>query len=138
MALLATDEPPFRQVIRHGGRPSDALQKGYFDFCPRETWSPCVNLYETEEAYIVCVDLAGVEKEKIDIVVDHHNLQLRGHRIVPIPGDGPRGEVRFKIHLLEIDHGDFCRDVELPRDVNKESIRATHRNGFLWIELPKN
>ena len=38
---------------------------------------------------------------------------------------------------MEIDHGSFCREVELPNDVANDKIIATHRNGLLWIELPK-
>jgi HSP20 family molecular chaperone IbpA len=44
---------------------------------------------------------------------------------------------RLKVHVMEIDHGPFCRDVELPQNVAQERIVAAHRNGLLWIELPK-
>jgi len=137
MGMVATEEPLFRQMSHR--RPSDAFQKGYFDFCPRETWSPSVNLYETALAYVVCVDLAGVDKDKIDVVlVDHQRLQLRGQREVPVPQHaGDSSAPRLKVHVMEIDHGAFCRDVELPRDVDKDRVVATHANGLLWIELPK-
>ena len=39
---------------------------------------------------------------------------------------------------MEIDHGTFSREVELPQDVDREQITATYRNGMLWIEIPKN
>ena len=38
---------------------------------------------------------------------------------------------------MEIDHGGFCREVELPEDVDRDRIAANYRNGMLWIELPK-
>jgi HSP20 family molecular chaperone IbpA len=38
---------------------------------------------------------------------------------------------------MEIDHGPFCREVDLPADVAQERIGAAHLNGLLWIELPK-
>ncbi len=38
---------------------------------------------------------------------------------------------------MEIDHGAFSREVELPLDVNRENIAANYRNGMLWIEIPK-
>ncbi len=41
------------------------------------------------------------------------------------------------MHLMEIDHGSFARDVELPQDVHHEQINARYRDGMLWIELPK-
>jgi len=44
---------------------------------------------------------------------------------------------RYRVHLMEIDHGKFSREVELPNDIHHEQINATYRNGMLWIELPK-
>jgi HSP20 family molecular chaperone IbpA len=38
---------------------------------------------------------------------------------------------------MEIDHGAFCREVELPHDVQPERVTANYRDGLLWIELPK-
>ena len=38
---------------------------------------------------------------------------------------------------MEIDHGNFSREVELPADVEKDQISAQHRNGMLWIEYPR-
>jgi HSP20 family molecular chaperone IbpA len=43
----------------------------------------------------------------------------------------------MKVHLMEIDHGSFAREVELPVDVHKEQITARYVDGLLWIELPK-
>jgi HSP20 family protein len=114
--------------------------KGYFGFLPGENWSPSVNLYETETAYLVCVDLAGVDKEKIDIEVHEGHLHLRGKRLVPSPTDRAVSEAqsgRLRIHLMEIDHGAFHRDVELPDDVHHDRITAKYINGMLWIDLPK-
>jgi HSP20 family molecular chaperone IbpA len=38
---------------------------------------------------------------------------------------------------MEIDHGAFTREVELPPDTNRDRIVAAHKNGMLWIEIPK-
>lgn len=136
---LATDQP-FGHVSRQMSKLIDQMQKGYYNFAPGETWNPAVNLYETETAYMVCVDLAGVDKEKIDITVDEHLLKLRGHRLVPTHAAGPEGDLqnrRLRVHLMEIDHGAFSREVELPQDVQQDRIVAHHSNGLLWIELPK-
>ena len=43
----------------------------------------------------------------------------------------------MRVHLMEIDHGAFAREVELPHDVIKEGINAKYVDGLLWIELPK-
>lgn len=135
-------EPAFGKMMRQMSKVVDQLQSGFFSFCPAETWTPQVNLYETDHTYLVCVDLAGVDKEKIDLVVAEGQLRLRGQRAVPIPlqeGENPgaAGNVRMRVHLMEIDHGQFSREVDLPEDVDRERIKASYRNGILWVELPK-
>lgn len=137
---LASDQP-FSHVARQMNKLVDQLSKGYYNFCPSdETWTPNVNLYELESSYVVCVDLAGVEKEKIELTVHEHRLKLKGTRVVPLPptiSESDPAAKRTRVHLMEIDHGSFCREVELPRDIDQERIAAQYLNGLLWIELPK-
>jgi HSP20 family protein len=133
-------EPSVSAVQRQMQRVMEQMQKGFFNFCPSETWTPNVNLYENDHAYLVCVDLAGVDKEKIDVVVSDQKLTLRGARLVPTPPVDQHADPhhpRLRVHVMEIDNGPFCREVELPADVNHERIVAAHVNGLLWIELPK-
>ena len=145
MSLSATSDPPFSNIARQAHKLMEQMQKGYFNFCPSETWTPSVNLYETAAEYVVCVDLAGVEKEKIDLEIRDNRLKLSGSRAVPRPEDyleqpqpeGPGETPRLRVHLMEIDHGGFCREVELPLNIDAEQINASYRNGMLWIEIPK-
>ena len=146
MSMTATSDPPFSNLGRRANKMSDPmLLKGYFNFCPSETWTPAVNLYEHDDAYLVCVDLAGVEKEKIDVEVQDNQLTLRGTRHVPMRDDDHRAAHgpdatgrRPRVHLMEIDHGAFCRQVELPEGVLREHITAQYVNGMLWVEIPKS
>ena len=123
----------------------EQLSKGYYNFLPSETWTPNVNLYETDTDYHVCVDLAGVDKDKIDIAWVDQRLMIRGQRLVPqcpsIPqqenATGDAEQARMRVHLMEIDHGAFAREVELPPDVDKQAIAARYVEGMLWIDLPK-
>jgi HSP20 family protein len=122
------------------GKIMDQLQKGFYSFAAGETWTPSVNLYETDSSYHVCVDLAGVEKDKIEVVVADQVLTLRGRRPVPhIPEESGQGEARkrVRVHLMEVDHGAFSRQVELPHDVQQTRIQAQYVDGMLWIHLPK-
>ena len=149
MEIEAASDPAFGNVQRQMQRMMEQMQKSFFNFCPSETWTPNVNLYESEGGYLVCVDLSGVDKEKIEVVVADQKLTLRGARLVPTfpelevqaGGAGGGGSAdshpRLRVHVMEIDHGPFCREVELPADVDREKIGAAHRNGLLWIELPK-
>jgi HSP20 family protein len=138
MPLQTTGEEHFGKMARKVSSMMDQFQKGFFNFCSAETWQPTVNLYETEDAYIVCVDLAGVEKDKIDVAVTDNQLRLRGTRASPRPPSEPEERAkRLRVHLMEIDHGPFCREVDLPEDVNRDKVNASYLNGMLWVELPK-
>jgi HSP20 family protein len=137
---LATDELPFGNLARQMNKLMDQLHKGYYNFCPSETWTPNVNLYETETDYLVCADISGVDKDKIDLIVADQRLKLRGQREVPSsPDEAEDGDSnrKVRVHLMEIDHGSFCREVELPQDVDKDRISASYRNGMLWVQIPK-
>jgi HSP20 family protein len=141
--ISATADPPFQNLGRPARHLMDQLQKGYYNFAPSDTWTPSVNLYETPASFLVCVDLAGVEKDKIDVEVHDGKLRLRGTRPVPMCEPVSTCEQteaepkRVRVHLMEIDHGSFSREVELPPNIARERITATYRNGMLWIEIPK-
>lgn len=139
MKIDTAAEQPFKQVSRQMNKLLDQMQKGYYNFLPSETWTPNVNLYECDACYLVCVDLAGVDKAKIELTLNDHVLQLKGSRAVPAPEEynEEAQNRRIKVHLMEIDHGAFCREVELPKNVLRENITANYRNGMLWIEVPK-
>jgi HSP20 family protein len=145
MPLTAAADPPFQNLASHARKLMDQMQKGYYNFAPSDTWTPSVNLYETSGSYMVCVDLAGVDKEKIDLEVADGRLKLRGSRAVPTCEPVANGDDRaepeskkVRVHLMEIDHGSFSREVELPPDIQRDQINATYRNGMLWIEIPKS
>ncbi|MFA6133793.1 MAG: Hsp20/alpha crystallin family protein [Phycisphaerae bacterium] len=109
----------------------------YHKYCPGETWAPTANVYEDERSYCVVFDLAGVQASTVDLRVEEGVLVLTGQRNTPEMPDS-RGET--KVHVMEIDHGRYCRRLDLPEDVDIEassSLSANYRNGYLWISLPK-
>ncbi len=141
MAITTASERAFRTTVNKMGSMLDQMHKGYFGFSPSDTWSPAVNLYETDTAYLICVDLAGVEKDKIDVRIEGGRLSIKGARATPMHPDGTMraegGSRRVRVHLMEIDHGSFCRWVDVPGDVRRGEINAIYRDGLLWIELPR-
>ncbi len=102
-----------------------------------EAWAPSVNLYEGADHYHLIVDLAGMDPKNIDLRVEEGVLVLSGQRPMPeTPDDAPS----TRMHLMEIDHGPFCRKLELPDDVDVEAavhLEAVYGNGYLRIRLPK-
>jgi HSP20 family protein len=99
-----------------------------------EVWSPAVNAYRCEQGFAICVDLAGVPKETIHLEIERRRIRLQGQREVPEPKD--KGHEPLQILAMEIDSGNFTREISLPADVDPECVRAEYKEGYLWIYLP--
>jgi HSP20 family protein len=131
--LAASDE--FSNLVRQMNQLLDREMTGRFQpFSPTDAFRPAVNLYETLTAFVVCVDLAGMDQADIDVAIEKQNLIIRGRRQSPIPPDGSRA---VAVHLMEINHGTFCRSIEVPANVDQTQIAANYHLGMLWITLPK-
>ena len=139
MPVEAATDMPFNQLSREMTRIIERMSRQPSGSMPPDTWVPAVNLYETAGAYIVCVDLAGVDREAIELTITGCRLLLQGRRKAPeCPGsieDESRPPSRPRVHLMEIDHGPFVREVELPDDIDRDRIDASYRDGLLWIEV---
>jgi HSP20 family protein len=98
----------------------------------QRTWQPALDIYETEDAVVAMVDLAGVSDKEIELVVMRNSLTLRGERRPP----GEPGERRYSI--LEIPFGPFERSTPLPSPVDPDATTASYRQGFLEIIMPKH
>lgn len=97
-------------------------------------WRPAVNAYRCADQFVVCVDLAGVDKSAISVFAEHRKLVLRGTRPPPGPPCDQRQAVR--VMEMEIDYGPFERVLDLPLDVDPDRVEAKYRDGLLWIYLP--
>jgi HSP20 family molecular chaperone IbpA len=114
----------------------EMLNRSFVQFRDCGAWSPSTNVYETVDAYYVCVELAGVEQDRIDVQCEDGNkLTIRGVRSQPRPS-GIKSAL--SVHAMEIDEGAFRRDIELPEPVVVDRIEATYVKGFLWVALPRS
>jgi HSP20 family protein len=103
----------------------------------QEFWLPRTDVYETEDELIVRVEVAGIERESLNVSLsaDRRVLSVRGTRTEQHIDD--RRKVRY--HQLEVYFGHFEREVLLPSDmqVDADTVRAKYREGFLVVTLPK-
>lgn len=92
-------------------------------------WSPPTDEYETEEAYIVLVEIAGMRDDDFEVSLENNTLLISGSR--------PDFLERRAYQQMEIRFGKFATAVNLPGPVNIEQAHAEYQNGFLTIVLPK-
>lgn len=109
-------------------------QSSFWRYCATPDWEPSLNLCECPDAYYVCIDLAGMRREDIDVQVQSGRLGVRGTRPTPRPDTEAE---HLHMHHMEIEHGPFCREIELPANVDAQGISARYKDGVLWIRLPK-
>src|SRR5205814_9780519 len=98
------------------------------------TWEPAINAYRCDKCIRVCVDLAGVERSRIDLTVEPERLIVRGVRDVPEPTHAEGRAVQLL--AMEIDYGSFEREVLLPALVDINYVHVDQRHGLLSISLP--
>jgi|UniRef100_UPI003782FB54 HSP20 family protein len=101
---------------------------------PEARWRPDVNVYAYSSHIEVCVDLAGVIKQDIQVEVEPRRLVVRGER--QPPDHGCESSSCCRILIMEITDGRFERVLEFPVVVDTERVIAKQDNGWLWITLP--
>ncbi len=94
-----------------------------------KVWSPPTDEFETDEAYIVRVEIAGMREDDFDVSVENNLLLISGSR-PDLPG-------RRAFHQMEIRFGKFATAIGIPGPVDVERASAEYRDGFLTIILPK-
>ena len=133
-----------KPVSRHSGHVGvvveHAVYRSFSQFAQTEAWSPAVNVYQTAGHVLVCVDLAGIERDKIDVRIEPGRLTISGVRNAPEPGKDvlptTPAPAQMKILNMEIDYGAFCRQVPVPTQVDLDRVSSAYRGGILWITLP--
>ena len=95
------------------------------------TWTPRVDLAETENAYHVHVDLPGLSKDDLEINFHEGVLSISGKR------NAQTKDEETKYVRVERSYGRFYRAFTLPQMVKSDEIDASFENGVLHITVPK-
>ena len=94
-------------------------------------WVPQVDIYETGKEVFIWAELAGVEKEDLEVEVNSKAVRISGRRKeLTKPADGA-------YRLAEIRYGKFERILYLPSPVDTEVVSSHFSNGFLNVRMLK-
>ena len=97
-----------------------------------ESWSPPIDVYETERSFIVTAELPGLTREQVDLAVEDARLTLQGRREVR---PATSGTVHY--HQVERGHGTFRRTFEFSAQIDPDHVVADLADGVLTITIPK-
>jgi HSP20 family protein len=93
---------------------------------------PAADVYETDDRYVVELEVPGFEEEELGIEVSDHTLTVTGSR----HEDTEKTEKSFR--LRERIDREFERIFRLPPEVDTESIEASFASGVLKVEAAKS
>jgi HSP20 family protein len=93
-------------------------------------WVPNTDVYTTEEGLVIKVELAGMRREDLELVVERNRLLIAGQR-----PDGCRAP-GIKFLVMEINYGSFECVIEVPAGYDLSQAKAAYQNGFLRVDVP--
>lgn len=91
-------------------------------------WRPPTDVYETDEAIIIRVEVAGMRESDFTISLVERSLTIRGVR--------QDTSERRAYHQMEIAFGEFTTEIELPYAIISDDVQAIYQDGFLRVKLP--
>ncbi len=99
-----------------------SLHRGHF-------WKPPTDVYETENDFIVSVEIAGMKVEDFSIQLHKQSLIIQGKRNIEFE--------KCALHQIEIHSGEFQVSIEISAPIDQEISKIGYQNGFLTVSLPK-
>jgi len=142
MAWELTTWKPFRELehfrdFERMRRDMDRLWGSFFQRGVRRTdedaeWLPSLDVAETKDEIVVKAEVPGMDPKNIDISLSDGLLTIKGEK------KQEREEKEEDYHLVERSYGTFTRSIRLPKEVRRDKISASYKNGVLKVTLPKS
>lgn len=96
----------------------------------RQAWRPPTDIYETEDSYVIEMDVSGMQRADFRIALQGRRVHISGVR------RAPRDELRA-YHQMEIGTGEFRAAFDLPDVVDSDAATATYEEGSLRVVIAK-
>lgn len=106
----------------------ERLESLFGHACPG--WTPPVDLAETDDAYVITVELPGLSRSDVEIEFRDHVVTIRGAR----PADAVPTD---RYHQLERGQGAFSRSFRFGVPVDGHHVTADLADGVLTVTAPK-
>ncbi|MEO9803456.1 MAG: Hsp20/alpha crystallin family protein [Reichenbachiella sp.] len=97
-----------------------------------KSFTPQVDISETEKAFELSFAIPGIKKEEIKIDLNEGHLAVSGERKF----EEKKEEKNF--HSVETRYGSFSRSFQLPDNINTDKVEAKYEDGLLNIVIPKD
>lgn len=95
------------------------------------TFSPSVDVQETDKDVKVSAELPGIDEKDIEVSLDDNVLTLKGEK------KEEHEEKDKTSYRVERSYGSFHRSILLPPEIDAENVKAKFKKGVLTVTLPK-
>src|SRR5260370_24124361 len=132
MAMLHWE--PFREMGNALRRfsplylPENAMSR---DERAAQNWLPLANISESENEYLIKLELPDVKKEEVKIAVADGVITISGDRKME------RTDKSEDVIRVQSFYGTFTRSFVLPDDIDANGIQPEHTDRVLRIHVPK-
>jgi len=107
------------------------LAKNPLGMIAETSWQPPTDVFETDDAVVVRMEIPGINPEMLSIRLVDDVLTIQGVR------DDCCEHHKVKFQQLEIHSGQFKRSIPLRYPIVYEEVAATYRQGFLSVVMPR-
>lgn len=95
------------------------------------SWGPLIDISETANAFVISVELPGMERKEVDIQIQQKTLIIQGKK------KREKKSTHEEFSIAERRFGRFYEAFALPSSIEEEKITALFERGVLTITLPK-
>jgi len=93
--------------------------------------SPELDIKETDDSYVLSLEVPGVAREDVDIRVEGDRLVIHGEK----KQEHKKEDENY--HCIERHYGSFERVLSLPKEANADNIDANFKDGVLTITIKR-
>jgi HSP20 family protein len=90
-----------------------------------------LDVVERDGSLVIKAAVPGLEPEQVDIQIENNVLTIQGE----LKSDYE--DSKAKVYHREYSYGKFSRSVRLPEEFDIEKVKATFKNGFVTVTLPR-
>lgn len=134
MAIIRWD--PFRDLVTLREKMNRLFEEAFTSRGEEKdlvasTWTPSVDIYETESDLVLTAEVPGIDENDVEIKIEDNTLTIKGDR------NFEKETKEENYHRIERSYGSFYRSFTLPRNIDQDKIKAENENGILKVIMPK-
>lgn len=122
---------PVREMDDFFSRFRDLDRGGWGEQIASSDWIPAVDVRETDQAFVIDIDLPAVAAEDVNVSVKDGVLVVTGERRFEKETEG-------KVHRIERSYGRFTRSFRLPETADESTVEARAKDGVLHLTVGKH